>query len=66
LEKDRRETVSRVRGVLMLVVAVVAFWRGYQLHTGQMAFTAYGLGALALALAIWHLMRKPDPPRPRV
>jgi hypothetical protein len=50
----------------MLVVAVIGFWRGYQLHTGQMAFAAYGLGALALALAIWHFVRKPDQPRPRV
>jgi len=47
----------------MLVVAVIAFWRGYQLHTGRMAFAAYGLGVLALAMAIWHLSRKPDPPR---
>jgi len=44
----------------MTVVACVAFWRGFQLHTGRMAFAAYSLGALALALAIYHLARKPD------
>jgi hypothetical protein len=47
----------------MVLVACVAFWRGYQLHTGRMVFTAYGLGALALVLGIWHLTRKPVPPR---
>ncbi len=47
----------------MAVVACVAFWRGFQLHTGRMAFAAYSLGGLALALAIYHLVRKPDRPR---
>jgi hypothetical protein len=47
----------------MLVIACVAFWRGYKIHTGNMVFTAYGLGVLALALGIWHLTRKPAPPR---
>jgi hypothetical protein len=55
--------LSRFRGVVMLVIACVAFWRGYKIHTGSMVFTAYGLGVLALALGVWHLMRKPDPPR---
>jgi hypothetical protein len=47
----------------MVLVACVAFWRGIQLHTGREAFTAYGLGALALALGMWHLIRKPAPRR---
>jgi hypothetical protein len=63
--KDRRNAVSRVRGLLMLVLACVAFWRGYKIHTGGMVFTAYGLGVLALGLAVWHLTRKPAPPRVR-
>lgn len=47
----------------MLVAAGVAFWRGWKLHTGHEALVAYGLGALAVGLAIWHLTRKPDLPR---
>ena len=47
----------------MVVLACVAFWRGYELRTSHMAFTAFGLGVLALALGIWHLTRKPAPPR---
>jgi hypothetical protein len=50
--------VSRFRGVLMLVIACVAFWKGYTFRTGHLVFAAYGLGVLALALGIWHLTRK--------
>lgn len=43
----------------MLLAAAVAFWKGWQVHHGQTAWLAYLLGALALAVAIWHLTRKP-------
>ena len=46
------------RGVLMLVAAGIALWKGWAIHTGQYAWTAYGLGAAALGLAVWHLTRK--------
>jgi hypothetical protein len=55
--------MNHFRGVLMLLAAGVAFWRGWKLHAGHMALLAYGLGVLALALAVWHLTRKPDRPR---
>lgn len=54
--------MDRFRGVLMALAAVVAFWRGWKLHTGTMAWAAYGLGAVALGLAVWHMTRKPDKP----
>lgn len=47
----------------MLLAAGVAFWRGWKIHSGNMALLAYTLGILALALAVWHLTRKPDKPR---
>ncbi len=47
----------------MLVAAALAFWKGWQIHHGQMALLACGLGVLALLLAIWHLTRKAPPPR---
>jgi thiol:disulfide interchange protein len=52
--------MNHVRGVLMLVAAAVAIWRGWKIHTGTHAWMAYGLGVLALALAVWHLTRKGD------
>jgi hypothetical protein len=47
----------------MLLAAAVAVWKGLSLHQGRMAFVAYGLAALALALAVWHFTRKPSPRR---
>lgn len=43
------------RGILMIVAAAIAFWRGWQIHHGHYAWMAYGLGVLALGLAVWHL-----------
>ncbi len=47
----------------MLAAAAVAIWRGWQIGTGPYALLAYGLAALALALGVWHLRRKPSPLR---
>ncbi|MGH9599521.1 MAG: hypothetical protein ACRD27_06630 [Terracidiphilus sp.] len=55
--------VSPVRGIVMLLAAAVALWRGWQIHRGPYALLAYGLAALALGLGIWHLTRKPPKPR---
>ncbi|MGA9063363.1 MAG: hypothetical protein WB341_17085 [Terracidiphilus sp.] len=59
--------MNQVRGIVMLLAAAAAIWKGWQIHRGKTAVLAYGLGALALALAVWHLRRPPRrPPRPRV
>jgi hypothetical protein len=42
----------------MLLAAAVAFWKGWQIHRGETAMLAYGLGALALAMGVWHLTRE--------
>jgi len=47
----------------MILAAAVALWKGWQIHHGQMAFAAYSLAAIALALGIWHLAQKPRGPR---
>jgi hypothetical protein len=62
--KDAR--VNRIRGIVMLIAAALAIWKGWEIHRGEMAVLAYGLGALALAMGVWHLTRKVPPPRPRV
>ena len=46
----------------MLLAAAIAIYRGWKIHTGHTAWLAYGLGALALGLAVWHLTR-PTPPK---
>jgi hypothetical protein len=43
----------------MIIAAAVAFWRGWQIHTGRYAWMAYGLAAVALGLAAWHFLN-PD------
>jgi len=57
--------MNRFRGFMMLLAAALAVWKGFQIHRGEMAVLAFGLGALALALAIWHLTRKPPRTLPR-
>jgi hypothetical protein len=52
--------MNHVRGFLMLLAAGVAFWKGWQIHHGSQAWIAYGLGAAAIGLAVWHLTRKVD------
>jgi hypothetical protein len=48
------------RGALMVLAAGFAAWRGWKIHHGIYAWMAYGLAVAALALAAWHLTRKPD------
>jgi len=50
--------VNRVRGVLMLIAAAVAFWQGWRLRATHSAPLAVVLGVLALGLGVWHLTRK--------
>ena len=57
--------MNRVRGIMMLLAAALAIWRGWEIHRGEMAVGAYGLGVLALALGAWHLTRRAPPARPR-
>ncbi len=52
--------MNHFRGVLMLVAAAVAFFRGWRIHGGFPALLAFGLGAVALGLAIWHFTRGRD------
>jgi hypothetical protein len=62
-QRDAR--MNRIRGVVMLLAAVVAIWKGWQIHRGETAFLAYGLGALALVIGIWHLTRPDEAHRRR-
>ncbi|HTA80336.1 MAG TPA: hypothetical protein VK720_12380 [Terracidiphilus sp.] len=54
--------MNQVRGIVMVIAAGIAFYRGWMLH-GQRAWLAFGLGALALALAVWHFAARIAPAR---
>jgi peptidoglycan/LPS O-acetylase OafA/YrhL len=60
--------VNPVRGIVMFIAAAIAFWKGWEIHRGETAILAYGLGAMALVLGLWHLTRERRrsslPPRP--
>ena len=56
--------MNHVRGTLMVLAAAVAVWKGWQIHTGSHALLAYGLAALALAMAAWHFTRKTEARNP--
>jgi hypothetical protein len=50
--------VNPVRGIVMFLAAAIAFWKGWEIHRGETAIFAYGLGAMALVLGLWHLTRE--------
>jgi len=54
--------MNRLRGILMLLAAGVAAWKGWQIHHGERAVMAFGLAVLALTLGVWHLWRKEPHP----
>ncbi len=55
--------MNHLRGIVMILAAAVAIWKGWQIHRGETAILAYGLGIMALSLGVWHLTRKPAEPR---
>jgi small-conductance mechanosensitive channel len=61
--EEKGASMNRIRGVVLLIAAALAIWKGWQIHRGEMAVLAFGLGALALALGLWHLTRKAPTPR---
>jgi hypothetical protein len=54
------QVLNFFRGVLMLLAAGFAAWRGWKIHHGMYMWIAYALAAAALALAAWHFTRKDD------
>jgi|GEM_PF-1123368 len=50
--------MNRMRGIIMLIAAGIAFYRGWKIHSGPHAMLGYALGALALSMAAWHMTRK--------
>ena len=55
--------MNQFRGVFMMIAACVAFWQAWRLRATHFWLSAIGLGMLALALGLWHLLHKPAKPR---
>ena len=49
--------MNQVRGIVMVIAAGIAFYRGWIIRHGDRAWLAFGLGALALGVAVWHFAR---------
>ena len=56
--------MSAIRGIILFGLGVYAIYRGWLFHTGQRAWFAYTLGAFAIALGVWRLLRRPERPLP--
>jgi uncharacterized membrane protein HdeD (DUF308 family) len=56
-------TMTHFRGIMLLAAGCFALYQGWRIHHGNQALWAYSLGALAIAVGIWRLTRKPDQPR---
>lgn len=54
--------MEKIRGVLMLLVAALAAWKAIVLPNSPARWLAVLLLVLAMAMAVWHLTRKPQPP----
>jgi hypothetical protein len=48
------------RGVMMIAAAGIAFYLGWRRFTGSEALLAFGLGVVAVGLAVWHLTRSTE------
>jgi hypothetical protein len=55
--------LEKFRGTVLIVVSVFALYKAWIFHTGPQATLAYVVGALALGVGIYRLVRKPAAPR---
>jgi hypothetical protein len=56
--------MNQVRGIMLLAAGGYALYAGWKIHTGQHAVLAYALGALAIAVGVWRILRQ-EPKRLR-
>ncbi len=55
--------MNLARGIFMVAVGLFVLYRGWVIHVGRAAWSAYALGVLAVALGIYRLTRRPPQPR---
>jgi hypothetical protein len=55
--------LEKFRGVILIVVSCLAFYKAWVFHTGPYAMLGSAVGVLALGVGIYRLTRKPAAPR---
>ncbi|MDE3187922.1 MAG: hypothetical protein KGM96_10430 [Acidobacteriota bacterium] len=55
--------MSKMRGIVLIVLGVLALYHGWTMHPSHPALLAYALGAVAIAIGIWRVTQKPPPRR---
>ena len=50
------------RAVLLFGAGIFAVYRAWLMHANPRAWMAYTLGAAAIALGVWRLLRNPNKP----
>ena len=60
--------MDKMRGIVLIVLGILALYHGWTMHPSHSAFLAYALGGLSIAIGVWRLTSKPPqrrlPPRP--
>ncbi len=52
--------MAQRRGLVLIVLGILALYRAYTLHGGPHTLLAVVLGVVALALGAWHMTRKAE------
>jgi uncharacterized membrane protein HdeD (DUF308 family) len=54
--------MTAVRGIILIALGVFLLLRALFHPPGQRAWFTYGIGALAIAVGLWRVLRRPDKP----
>ena len=55
--------MDKIRGIVLVVLGILALYHGSTMHPSHSAFLAYALGGFSIAIGIWRLAQKPPPRR---
>lgn len=50
--------MNQIRGVVLILLGLLVILQGWRTMHGSLAYSAYALGLLALAVGLWRLSRK--------
>ena len=50
--------MDKIRGIVLIVLGVLALFHGWRIGPGHSAMLSYSLGALAIAIGVWRLMNR--------
>ncbi len=53
--------MDKIRGIVLVVLGILALYHGSTMHPSHSAILAYALGGFSIAIGIWRLSQKPPP-----